>query len=554
MNYDVCVFGGCALDQMYYQNSDGSYNKEPSMKVPGGKGANQAVAAARAGAKTTIISRIGKDEIGKSILENLNFNLVNTSNIEMVDNLQNDCANIYINLKDKDNDIQRISGAIDSFTPDMIEDYKDVLLNSKVIVCQLKVPKEVTQALIEFCHKHNKFLILTPCRPAKLSINEENNKELIDKIDIITCNKSECETIFNTDDIMACVKQYPNKLIVTLGKDGLIYHNGNRIIHMPAINTEVVDTVGAGDTLCGNLAAFISSGIDLQHALRKAMYASTMKLQVKTAQTGMPYLDDLEEFIFTTRNKKFDYGKELNYALHIIKEAYMNSKSINSYNISIKPNNTLVTDADIEIENYLINKIKEKYSNDNFLTEENNPEGKLCDRTWIIDPIDGTSHFVKNTVFWGTQLAFYDKDKIKFAIIYLPKTDELYYAAENQGAFMNNHKILPKKEVPLEQAIVEFGGSIYKELKNKKVYFNKLVEEDRLKVANIMHINACCISFTNLISNKTDALIIASNKPWDVMPGQFILKEIGINSYPLDFEKKLKLFTKNEALKDLLLS
>ena len=136
MRYDVCVFGGCALDQMYYQNSDGSYNKEPSMKVPGGKGANQAVASARAGAKTTIISRIGKDEIGKSILENLNFNLVDTSHIEMVDELQNDCANVYINLKDKDNDIQRISGAIDSFTPDMIEEYKEVLLNSKVIVFQ----------------------------------------------------------------------------------------------------------------------------------------------------------------------------------------------------------------------------------------------------------------------------------------------------------------------------------------------------------------------------------------------------------------------------------
>ena len=554
MRYDVCVFGGCALDQMYYQNSDGSYNKEPSMKVPGGKGANQAVASARAGAKTTIISRIGKDEIGKSILENLNFNLVDTSHIEMVDELQNDCANVYINLKDKDNDIQRISGAIDSFTPDMIEEYKEVLLNSKVIVCQLKVPKEVTEALIEFCHKYNKFLILTPCRPAKLSINEANNKELIEKIDIITCNRSECETIFNTDDIESCIKKYPNKLIVTLGKEGLMYSNGERIIHMPAIDTEVIDTVGAGDTLCGNLAAFISMGIDLQHSLRRAMYASAIKLQEKTAQTGMPYSDDLDDFIITKRNKNFNYGDELSFALGIIKEAYMNSKSINSYNISIKPNHTLVTDADVEIENYLINKLKERYTNDNFLTEENNPDGKLIDRTWIIDPIDGTSHFIKNTIFWGTQLAFYDKDKVKFAIIYLPKTDELYYAAENQGAFINNNKVLPKEKVPIEQTIVEFGGSVFKELESKKVFFNKLLEKDRLKVANIMHINSCCISFSNLISNKTDALIIASNKPWDVMPGQFILKEIGIKSYVLDFKEKLKLFTNNEEIKDLLLS
>lgn len=71
MKYDVCVFGGCSLDQTFYQNVDGTYNKQPSVCSPGGKGANQAVAAARAGAKTTIITRIGKDEIGQKILDNL---------------------------------------------------------------------------------------------------------------------------------------------------------------------------------------------------------------------------------------------------------------------------------------------------------------------------------------------------------------------------------------------------------------------------------------------------------------------------------------------------
>ena len=69
MKYDICVFGGSALDMMYYQKADGSYSNAPDMKVPGGKGANQAVAAARAGAKTTIITKIGKDDIGYSILE-----------------------------------------------------------------------------------------------------------------------------------------------------------------------------------------------------------------------------------------------------------------------------------------------------------------------------------------------------------------------------------------------------------------------------------------------------------------------------------------------------
>ena len=114
MKYDVCVFGGAALDQTFYQNVDGSYDKTPNVYAPGGKGANQAVAAARAGAKTTIITKIGKDDIGENILENLRFNMVDTSNIEMIEGLQNDYSNIYINIKDKDNDIQRFAGAINS--------------------------------------------------------------------------------------------------------------------------------------------------------------------------------------------------------------------------------------------------------------------------------------------------------------------------------------------------------------------------------------------------------------------------------------------------------
>lgn len=554
MKYDICVFGGSSLDMMFYQKADGTYSSTPDMKVPGGKGANQAVAASRAGAKTTIITKVGKDEIGKSIIENLNFNMVDTSNVEMIEGLQNDYSNIRINIKDKDNEIERFSGAIDSFTADMIDTYSDVLLNSKIIVCQLKVPKEVTEKLINFCYDNNKVLILTPCRPQKLSISDPKNIELIDKISLITCNKEECKIIFNTDNVEECVKKYPNKLIVTLGKDGLMYYNGNRIIKMPAIDVDVVDTTGAGDTFNGNLAALIAKGTTLKHAIRKAMYASTMKIQVKSAQAGMPYIEDLENFITTIRNKRFEYGAELNFAINIVKEAYERIKSHTKFQISTKEDNSLVTNFDIEIEKFLISKIKSKFKDDIFLTEESYPNNKLQDRSWIIDPIDGTAHFIKGTPLWGIQLAFFDKGTTKFSIIYLPKSNEFYYAAENQGAYVNNNKILPQNESPLNQLIVEFGGTIYKELENKKVYFNKLFKDDKLLVANIYHVNSSCISFTNLASSKTDALITASGNPWDIMPGMLLCKECGIKTYSLNFDGKLKLFTKNDAIKNILLS
>lgn len=553
MKYDVCVFGGCALDQTFFQKVDGSYSDKPSNIAPGGKGANQAVAASKAGAKTTIITRIGKDEIGYQILDNLKKYQIDTSNVELVDGLENDYSKIYINIADKDNDIQRFSGAINSFTVDMIEKYRHVFLNSKIIVCQLKIPKEVTEELINFCYENNKILILTPCRPDKLSIKESKNKELIDKISIITCNRKECQTIFNTENIEACIKQYPNKLIVTMGSEGLMYYDGNRIVKMPAIDTAVIDTTGAGDTLNGNLSAFLSRGMNLKQALRKAMYASAMKLTKETAQEGMPYIDDLENFIRNKRNKNFEYYEELNYALDIIKEVYERVKYNNNFQIHSKPDKSLVTDVDLEIEKSLLEKIKEKFPEDNFVTEENYPNNDLENRTWIIDPIDGTAHFIKKDGLWGIQMAFYDKNSTRFAIIYLPEKDELYYAGENIGVYVNNQKILPREQAPIDQAIVEFGGSIYKSLETKKMCFENLMNNNKLAVSNILHINSSCVSYTNLASGKTDALITATTNPWDVMPGQFLCKECGISMIYLDNEKKVKLITANEELKELIL-
>ena len=201
MKYDVCVFGGCSLDRMFYQKEDGTYSDMPDIEVPGGKGSNQAVAVSRAGAKTTIITKIGKDKIGHVITKNLQDNNIDISNINIVSNLLNDYSNIYIKLDDRDNEIQSVNGAIDSFTQDLIDKYADVLLNSKFIMCQLKVPKEVTERLIEFCNTHKKFLVLTPCRPEKLSIaNDEKNLDLINKISLITCNKREFKTYRDSDE------------------------------------------------------------------------------------------------------------------------------------------------------------------------------------------------------------------------------------------------------------------------------------------------------------------------------------------------------------------
>ena len=306
MKYDVCVLGGCSVDRNFYQNQDGTYNQVANMIVPGGKGNNQAVAAARAGGRVTLITRIGNDTIGDDIYSNLLSNGIDTSNVEVIDGLGNDYANIYINAYDKDNTIERFGGAIDSFTPDMITAHQDAILNSSIVVCQLKCPIEVTEALIEFCHKNQKTLILTPCRPKKLI----GKFDLIDKVSLITCNEEECKTIFGTDDLDACVTRYPNKLIVTLGERGVMYHNGAEIVRIPALDVPVLDTTGAGDTLNGNLAYLLSQGWSLDAALDRAQYASAMKIQVQSAQAGMPTQEQLTKFIAASPARKNDPNKK----------------------------------------------------------------------------------------------------------------------------------------------------------------------------------------------------------------------------------------------------
>lgn len=292
MKYDICIFGGCSVDLMFYEKEDRTYNTNPDKIVPGGKASNQAVAASRAGAKVTIITRIGKDKIGETIYNNLKYNDIDTSNIEMIPNLKNDFSEIYIDLETKDNEIIRNTSSINSFTVDMIEKYKDVLLNSSIIASQLKVPKNVSDSLINFCYENNKPIIVTPCNPDKLSL------DLIDKISIITANQKECETIFKTTNIEECVTKYPNKLIVTLGKEGVIYHDGTNIVRLPAILSDnLKDTTGAGDTFNGNLAYCLTHGYTLKDAIVRSQYASSMKVQVPTAQAGMPDKEELDKYV-----------------------------------------------------------------------------------------------------------------------------------------------------------------------------------------------------------------------------------------------------------------
>lgn len=288
--YDVCVVGGCSIDMTCYDT-----NMNKTEIDFGGKGANQAVAAARAGAKTCIVTILGDDKYCELVKDNFSKNNVEVF-AKIAQNEVNDLAKITITKGD--NSIERVGKIITLFDKSLIDEFKNVILSSKYVVLQNKTSYDFTKNLIEFCYENKIKTILTPTKPDLISIKDNKNIALIDKVSYICANEKETKIVFNSDHIEEIVKKYPNKLITTLGEKGLIFNDGVKNICVDAVKIKnVVDTTGAGDTFCGNFVANLANGDAFEDAVKNAQYASAYKIQIKSAQKGMPTKNELQKFI-----------------------------------------------------------------------------------------------------------------------------------------------------------------------------------------------------------------------------------------------------------------
>ena len=288
--YDVCVVGGCSIDMTCYDT-----NMNKTEIDFGGKGANQAVAAARAGAKTCIVTILGDDKYCELVKDNFSKNNVEVF-AKIAQNEVNDLAKITITKGD--NSIERVGKIITLFDKNLIDEFKNVILSSKYVVMQNKTSYDFTKNLIEFCYENKIKTILTPTKSDLISIKDNKNIELIDKVSYICANEKETKIVFNSDNIEEIVKKYPNKLITTLGQKGLIFNDGVKNICVDAVKIKnVVDTTGAGDTFCGNFVANLANGDAFEDAVKNAQYASAYKIQIKSAQKGMPTKNELQKFI-----------------------------------------------------------------------------------------------------------------------------------------------------------------------------------------------------------------------------------------------------------------
>ncbi|CAM4502428.1 ribokinase [Paenibacillus xylanexedens] len=255
--------------------------------VPGGKGANQAVAAARLGAEVAMIGRVGDDAFGKDIVENFRANAVNTQNVKPVTHLESGTAHII--LAEGDNSIVVVEAANREVTPAYVDEAAEVIRDADIVLIQQEIPEETVVHVSALCAKFGTPLLLNPAPARTLP------QEVIDNAAYITPNEHEAEILFQGMSPAQALRQYPNKLFITEGSKGVRYFDGTEEILVPTYKVEAVDTTGAGDTFNAAFAVALAEGKALQESIRFANRAASLSVTKFGAQGGMPTRDEVEE-------------------------------------------------------------------------------------------------------------------------------------------------------------------------------------------------------------------------------------------------------------------
>ena len=268
---------------------------------PGGKGSNQAIAAAKLGGRVNFITKIGKDKNGEMALNLYDDLGIDTSFIIQDENHSTGVAGIMINEKTGDNAINIIPGAAGTLSSNDIDSNLNSIENSEIFLTQLETPYEVTCYAMKKAKEKGVTTILNPAPAQK--INDDDFK----LIDFFTPNETESEfylnkKIKNEKDIEIASEEFLKKgiknVIITLGEKGCYFANEkeNFFIDAYKLKNPVLDTTGAGDAFNGAFAVGLAKDYDIKKALNFANQVAGISTTKLGAAASMPSLEDLEKF------------------------------------------------------------------------------------------------------------------------------------------------------------------------------------------------------------------------------------------------------------------
>ncbi len=299
----MLVFGSINTDLVIYLDTLPAPGETVTggkfMSFPGGKGANQAVAAARVGAEVEMFGCLGDDSLGRERLMNLKNAGVSTRNITIKAEVHSGIAQIIVD-KRGENIIAVAPGANSLFS------LGDVILpeHSKgatmVSLFQNEIPQVVTERIIRECQNRN-MLVVWNIAPA---YQQKPSRETLEAVDFLICNRPELIALVGEGDNETLARELrswgPTNVIVTLGERGSLLVTGQETYYQHAFPVNVVDTVGTGDCFCGVFASSLSFGMSVKESLRRASAAAALSASVRGAQTSLPSADEVDRFLSAT--------------------------------------------------------------------------------------------------------------------------------------------------------------------------------------------------------------------------------------------------------------
>ncbi len=266
---------------------------------PGGKGANQAVAAARAGAAVEIYGCVGDDAPGRDRLTSLEEAGVSTRNVTVKKGVHSGIAQIIVD-RYGENTIAVAPGANFLFVPDDVTFPKHSPDEKVVSLFQNELPQASTEAIIRECEKR-RMTVLWNMAPA---CQERPSGETLRAVEYLICNQPELRAIVGSGENEALAGELLQwgvaNVLVTLGEKGALLVTEQETYHQKAFPVSVVDTVGTGDCFCGVFACSLSSGMPVKEALRRASAAASLSAGVRGAQTSMPTATEVDRLLLNS--------------------------------------------------------------------------------------------------------------------------------------------------------------------------------------------------------------------------------------------------------------
>ena len=265
---------------------------------PGGKGANQAVAAAKAGGRVAMYGCVGDDALGQECINNLEKAGIDVGGVIIKSGVHSGIAQIMVDARGE-NIIAVAPGANFLFDATKFVIPEQSGEEQTIALFQNEIPQKTTEAMIQGfggCE----ITILWNTAPA---CRQKPSMKTLELVNYLICNRIELRSLVGegNDDTLAlklCNWGVKN-VIVTRGEQGALLVSGEEVYYQPAFSVTPVDTVGAGDCFCGVFAWALSMGVSARLALRKASAAAALSITMKGAQTSMPTAGQIEKFLLS---------------------------------------------------------------------------------------------------------------------------------------------------------------------------------------------------------------------------------------------------------------